>query len=135
MMRQLEISHVLCTPTLRATVEGTPPNNFPLLQIVALGGELIPKIMIKKWACRRNAQDEKWDQEYPRLCPTYSVTETCVYQTFGEVVSDDSWKSNVPLCQNACGANKVPNMSSGQSVGLPLFGTSIHICYPHPEDE
>jgi acyl-coenzyme A synthetase/AMP-(fatty) acid ligase len=58
-----------------------------------------------------------------------------VYQTFGEVVLDDSWKSNVPLCQNAGGATKVPKMSSGQSVGLPLFGTSIHICYPHPEDE
>jgi acyl-CoA synthetase (AMP-forming)/AMP-acid ligase II len=135
LMRQLEISHVLCTPTLWATVEGTPPNNVPSLQVVALGGEPIPKTMIKKWARRRKAQDGKWERAYPRLCSTYGVTEACVYQTFGEVFSDDSWKSDVPFCPNAGGSTEVPKMSPGQSVGLPLFGTSIHICYPRPEVE
>lgn len=131
LLRLLKISHVLCTPTLWATVEGTPPNNVPTLKIVALGGEPIPTAMIRKWArCHR----DELSREYPRLCSTYGVTEACVYQTFGEVVLNDSWKSDASCCNNLAGAKTVPMMSSGQSVGLPLVGTNIHICYPHSED-
>ena len=128
LLRQLEISHVLCTPTLWATVEGTPPNNVPSLQIVALGGEPIPKTMIRNWARRQRSTQRggEWDREYPRLCSTYGVTEACVYQTFGEVVLDDAL---------VCEANQMSMKNPGQCVGLPLIGTNIHICTPHPPDE
>jgi acyl-CoA synthetase (AMP-forming)/AMP-acid ligase II len=123
LLRQLQITHVLCTPTLWATVEGDPPNNIPSLQVVALGGEPIPKTMRARWA-RRQTQDETnsndvWDREYPRLYATYGVTEACVYQTCGEVVQIDE--------QN--------RVSQGLSVGISLLGTKIHVCQPLSDDD
>lgn len=113
-LRQLEVTHVLCTPSVWSNVDvDDPPTNFPSLQVVALGGEPIPKAMVRRWA-RTQLKDGTWTRMYPRLCATYGVTEACVYQTFGEVVLVDEEKAssvNLP----------------GQSVGLPLLGANIFI--------
>ena len=137
LLRVLQVTHVLCTPTLWSTVEGSPPWNVPSLKVVALGGEPIPKAMIGTWARSKTKthddQGEKWNRQYPRLCSTYGVTEACVYQTFGEVVLDCSKDDD-------CNSVTIDGMDSGisnkpgQSVGLPLLGTTIHICHPNPED-
>lgn len=129
LMRQLEVSHILCTPTLWATVEGSPPDNIPSLKVVALGGEHIPKAMIGRWArSRTKSEKDEYNRQYPRLFATYGVTEACVYQTFGEVVMecDDDFCNDMEKAR----ANR-----PGQSVGLPLLGTNIHICHPCREDE
>mmetsp|Transcript_25497 Transcript_25497/g.61302 ORF Transcript_25497/g.61302 Transcript_25497/m.61302 type:complete len:1096 (+) Transcript_25497:59-3346(+) len=132
-LRQLEVSHVLCTPTLWATVEGDPPDNIPSLRVVSLGGEPIPKAMACRWARSRQApQEDAWNREYPRLSSTYGVTEACVYQTFGEVVleySEDGVGSNRKGMKNGS------SIRPGQNVGLPLLGTEVHICYPCPDEE
>ncbi|KAL7537415.1 hypothetical protein ACHAXR_007810 [Thalassiosira sp. AJA248-18] len=125
LLRQLEISHVLCTPTLWSTIEGNP-HSLPSLKVIALGGEPIPKAIVGKWArSKRMPQDgadhEIWDRTYPRLYATYGVTEACVYQTCGEVALE-------------CGEEDFKSRRPGQSVGLPLLGTRIHICHL-PDDE
>ena len=56
LLRQIQVTHVLCTPTLWATVEGDPPNNIPSLQVVALGGKPIPKSMRNRWARKSHRQ-------------------------------------------------------------------------------
>lgn len=125
-LRELQITNALCTPTLWATVEGNPPENVPTLQVVALGGEPIPKTMVGRWARRKPdviVTDEgsgEWHREYPRLYATYGVTEACVYQTCGEVVQSQNTD-----CKNQL----------GQSVGVPLLGTIVSICCPLPEEE
>ena len=118
LLRLLEVTHVLCTPTLWATVTGDPMN-FPYLQAIALGGEPIPKSMQVKWARLKtkgldDATHHVYNREYPRLFATYGVTEACVYQTCGETFQ---YKEAV-------------EQSQGQSVGRPLLGTKIYICRP-----
>ncbi len=123
LLRQLRITHVLCTPTLWAMVEGDPPINIPSLQVVALGGEPIPKSMRGRWARKRMVHDagdltgSTMDREYPRLFATYGVTEACVYQTCGEVIEENG------------------TVKPEHSVGLPLLGTNVSICRPLPEDD
>ena len=125
LLRQFRVTHVLCTPTLWATVEGDPPNNVPSLEVVALGGEPIPKTMRARWArCRTRSASNAiniWDREYPRLFATYGVTEACVYQTCGEVFQVE-------------GNNLQIGSSQNQSVGQPLLGSKIDICRPLTED-
>lgn len=134
LLRQMQVTHVLCTPTLWATVEGDPPNNIPSLQVVALGGEPIPKSMRNRWArkcLRQQLSDENddddnndertdtaYDRMFPRLLATYGVTEACVYQTCGEVFATNS-------SEVAC----------RESVGQPLVGSIVHICRPLSNDE
>lgn len=122
LLRILEVTHILCTPTLWASVQGEPPYNIPSLKAVALGGEPIPKAMRARWARHRistNTTSDEYDREYPRLLATYGVTEACVYQTCGEVYQ----------------LNKAEgNPSQGQCVGKPLLGINIHICSPLPDD-
>lgn len=116
---ELEVTHVLCTPTLWATVRGEPPYNIPSLQVVALGGEPIPKAMRARWARNRTSRDNafySYNREYPRLFATYGVTEACVYQTCGEIFQFNNAESN------------------DQSVGQPLIGTTVNICRPLAED-
>jgi acyl-CoA synthetase (AMP-forming)/AMP-acid ligase II len=134
-LRQLQVTHVLCTPTLWAMVEGFPPNNIPSLRVVALGGEAIPMAMRRRWARKKRRRKEEivaatevgdngggcdgnyeMDRDYPRLYATYGVTEACVYQTCGEVVMEDIH-------------------SNSASVGKPLLGTQVNICRPLPEDD
>eukprot|EP00977_Amphora_coffeiformis_P016939 scaffold5364_cov164-Amphora_coffeaeformis.AAC.37 len=95
------VSHVLCTPTLWSTlaIHDADPAKFPNLRVVALGGEHIPKHIIRTWA-RQGAQDN----QPCRLFATYGVTEACVYQTMGEVFLD-----------------------SRPHVGVPFDGTSVFI--------
>eukprot|EP00804_Cyclotella_cryptica_P024822 CCRYP_001772-RA/>CCRYP_001772-RA protein AED:0.27 eAED:0.27 QI:185/1/1/1/1/1/4/3000/1114 len=125
LLRQLEVTHVLCTPTLWAAVEGDPPQNVPSLEVVALGGEPIPKAMRARWARCQNLSSsdalECWDREYPRLFATYGVTEACVYQTCGEVVQVN-------------GTNMQIGSTQGQSVGQPLLGSKVQICRPLSHD-
>ncbi len=126
-LRQLHVTHVLCTPTLWAMVEGDPPMNVPTLQVVALGGEPIPKSMRGRWA-RKRVIDKvdptrlEFDRDHPRLFATYGVTEACVYQTCGEVVN------GLQLLDNN-------TVTLGQNVGLPLLGTTVSICRPLSEDD
>jgi acyl-CoA synthetase (AMP-forming)/AMP-acid ligase II len=84
-LHSLSVTHVLCTPTLWSTVHttsGCPYRDFPRLRVVALGGERIPKQIVRSWA--RLAEN---DNGMLRLCATFGVTEACVYQTYGEVFS------------------------------------------------
>lgn len=125
-LRQLHVTHVLCTPTLWAMVEGDPPMNIPTLQVVALGGEPIPKSMKGRWARKRvidkvdDSTSIGFDRDYPRLFATYGVTEACVYQTCGEVIN------RLQINNSA--------VTLGQSVGLPLLGTNVSICRPRTEN-
>ena len=128
LLRQLRITHVLCTPSLWAMVEGAPPRNIPSLQVVALGGEPVPKSMRSRWARKWVEVDTvdstrltMMNREYPRLFATYGVTEACVYQTWGEVIEEMQPNNGT--------------VKSGQSVGLPLLGTNVSICRPLPEDD
>lgn len=127
LLRQLRITHVLCTPTLWAMVEGDPPLNIPSLRVVALGGEPIPKSMRGRWSRKRMIRDagdlleSMVDREYPRLFATYGVTEACVYQTCGEVIEELLLKNGT--------------VKPVHSVGLPLMGTNVTICRPLPEDD
>lgn len=125
-LRQLHVTHVLCTPTLWAMVEGDPPI-FPTLQVVALGGEPIPKSMKGRWARKRvidkvdDSTSVCFDRDHPRLFATYGVTEACVYQTCGEVINGLQID--------------IGTVTLGQSVGLPLLGTNVSICRPLSEDD
>jgi acyl-CoA synthetase (AMP-forming)/AMP-acid ligase II/ankyrin repeat protein len=119
-LQRLNITHVLCTPTLwslvplpgQASVTSMNVENyFPHLQRVALGGEPISRRLVQVWA--RSSLD---DHECCRLLATYGVTEACVYQTCGEV-----------FCENSL-------TSKGQCVGLPLEGTRIRICKEEVQD-
>ena len=120
LLLQLEVTHILCTPTLWATVEGDPPRNLPSLQVVALGGESIPNALRAQWARRLTDAKDDYDRKYPRLLATYGVTEACVYQTCGEIFQLK--ESDLNLGKRQC-----------QSVGLPLIGTVVHICSPSNE--
>ena len=51
-LHQTRTTHVLCTPTLWSTVS-VGPADLRSLKVVALGGESIPRRIVKKWARRR----------------------------------------------------------------------------------
>jgi len=107
-LQQSLTTNVLCTPTLWGMVHsaGVRPSDLPSLQVVALGGEVIPKHIVKAWARDKSQAECKTSSEL-RLCSTYGVTEACVYQTFGEVFQDDD--------------------TPGQNVGKPLRGLAVRI--------
>jgi acyl-CoA synthetase (AMP-forming)/AMP-acid ligase II/ankyrin repeat protein len=120
-VQRLQVTHVLCTPTLwsltamlpsHSSSSPPPPSSHSLLQRVALGGEPIPKRLVQLWA-RADAEENN-----PcRLLATYGVTEACVYQTCGEVFSKGDTVE-----------------TKGQNVGRPLEGTSIRICMEDIQD-
>jgi len=123
------VSHVLCTPTLWSTLaihdEGS--EKFPNLRVVALGGEEIPKHIIRTWA-RKNAKDN----QPCSLFATYGVTETCVYQTMGEVFLDSEPNVGKPFdgikiviseqARHNCGHAVVDKKISGEIV---LYGGQV----------
>lgn len=74
-LSELRVTHILCTSTLWSMVH--PQVVLPDLQVVALGGEPIPKRVVDAWSNRDGI----------RLCATYGVTEACVYQTMGQITS------------------------------------------------
>ncbi|KAL3807178.1 LOW QUALITY PROTEIN: hypothetical protein ACHAXA_006033, partial [Cyclostephanos tholiformis] len=154
--KNLDVTHVLCTPALWSTVDGRPTvDDYPSLRVIALGGEPIPRSMLGRWARRRRRRgigreggmDDGggWDREHPRLCATYGTTEACVYQSFGEVyvieeeggeTSSTSSNGDVKCGGEEEGGGTMPSStSSGTNVGLPLLGTNICICRPYPEDD
>lgn len=112
-LRFLSVSHVLCTPTLWSAVQtGTerPCEDYPLLRVVALGGEPIPTPVLRAWA-----RPSENGYGTLRLCATFGVTEACVYQTFCEVFWDGI-------------------TAFGSNVGLPFSGTGIRICQESSQD-
>ncbi len=119
-MKQLHVTHVLCTPTLWSMVDigalsSMDQSNswcawkesLPYLRVVALGGEPIPKLLQQRWA--RSHPKEQGS----RLYATYGVTEACVYQTAGEIILQ------VESTMTA----------AGQYVGAPFRGSKIRICH------
>jgi acyl-CoA synthetase (AMP-forming)/AMP-acid ligase II/ankyrin repeat protein len=126
-IRHLQVTHVLCTPTLWSLTllqdRGDGVNikkSFPHLQVVALGGEPIPKRIVQVWS-RPSSSIESSTTETThlhldcRLLATYGVTEACVYQTCGEVFQEDP-------------------VTTGQYVGFPLEGSKIRICKEDIQD-
>lgn len=104
LLKYMRVTHVLCTPTLWSTVPNCASpyaNNIGQrqkqqqqqqqlrdLQVLALGGEAIPKEMLRTWARSRSfSSPSKYNQL--KLMATYGVTEACVYQTIGEVFQED----------------------------------------------
>jgi acyl-CoA synthetase (AMP-forming)/AMP-acid ligase II len=137
-LRLLEITHILCTPSLWSNVELSVENNnissyYNNLQNIALGGEPIPKAMVQRWA-RTQRKDGSLSRNYPRLCATYGVTEACVYQTFGEVFilecNDDEMMKEM---EEEASSSLVVNLP-GKNVGQSLIGTNISICRPYSQD-
>ena len=119
-LQSLQVTHVLCTPTLWSTMNTSTtyqwtPTDFPCLKAVALGGEPIPKSIVQTWARRR--RHRKQDDNHKRatdcrLFATYGVTEACVYQTMGELVLEKD----------------APSISlSGQDVGKAFEGLEVFI--------
>lgn len=114
-LQSLRVTHVLCTPTLWSTLQaaGVQPCDLPLLQYVALGGEPIPKQMVRMWgqgSLNGNAMVTHKNNSQLALYATFGVTEACVYQTMGQVFRE----GNEP--------------SVGQDVGLPFGGLGVRIC-------
>jgi non-ribosomal peptide synthetase component F len=72
-----QCSHVLTTPSLWASVTPPPPldEGRHALQVVALGGEAMPEIVIESWSREQGV----------RLLNVYGVTECAVYNTVCEV--------------------------------------------------
>jgi acyl-CoA synthetase (AMP-forming)/AMP-acid ligase II len=97
-MKEGAVTHVLCTPTLWSMVDST--QDIPTLQVVALGGEPIPKRIIQTWAHR------------VCLYSTYGVTEACVYQTMGPVIPTGALSTTLPR---------------GHDVGTPFRGLQFKI--------
>lgn len=136
MLRSFSITHCLCTPTLwssMAWADPLPNDNdkgpirsnritaFPSLQLVALGGEPIPKRLVEAWARPwQPFSDARFHSfnDVPvgatRLCATYGVTEACVYQTLGEVFQRVR--------------NEPDKQMPGQNVGFPFDGLGVRIC-------
>ena len=111
-LAQTKATHVLCTPTLWSTVSAGP-SDFANLEVVALGGERIPKRIVKRWARKSDVTTRGL-----RLLATYGTTEACVYQTYGEVFFVENNHEASPR----------------QDVGLPLAGNIVRICHV-PEGE
>jgi acyl-coenzyme A synthetase/AMP-(fatty) acid ligase len=75
-LHKLEVTHVLCTPTLWSLMAGYRPQDIPSLRVVALGGEPIPRQLQQSWARKQNAtQAKSSDYSECRLFATYGVTE------------------------------------------------------------
>jgi acyl-CoA synthetase (AMP-forming)/AMP-acid ligase II/ankyrin repeat protein len=115
LLQLFQITHVLCTPTLWSTLTSThvTPSDVPYLQVIALGGESIPPLLVRTWAPKDASQR-------PRLLATYGVTEACVYQTAGDIIANIGNDSQFCI---------------GQAVGQPFAGTGIRICDDNKQDE
>ena len=116
-LAQTKTTHALCTPTLWSTV-AVGPSDLPDLEVVALGGERIPKQIVKRWA--RHNENSK---SMPRLLATYGTTEACVYQTCGEVFFAENNSDAPPAVSEV-----------GQDVGMALLGNVVRICSVSGDD-
>ena len=111
-LAQTKATHVLCTPTLWSTISADP-SDLSTLEVIALGGERIPRQIVKRWARKSGGVIRG-----PRLLATYGTTEACVYQTCGEVFFVEN----------------IGEASPGQDVGLPLAGNIVRICHVSEEE-
>ena len=154
-LRELQVTHVLCTPTLWSLTLLHRPRNpettaiqedFPHLERVALGGEPIPKSLVRAWARSRPTRDqlyENGENTLPppcRLVATYGVTEACVYQTCGEVFSNGNLEAGqctghalrgngFKICEEGLeGGNLVDVAEPGMHGEIVLFGDQIDAC-------
>ena len=93
-----------------------PMLDYPKLRVVALGGEPIPKSLVRMWKHVANTNENF------QLLATYGVTEACVYQTIGAVEWDEK---NVATT----------NINVGQDVGIPFIGIHVRICLETQQDQ
>jgi len=108
-LMDLEATHILCTPSLWSGVDNEVRGELGSLEVVALGGEVMSPRVRSRWARRRNEGGGCCVKGKIKLLSTYGVTEACVYQTSGEVFSDDTV------------------VSKGQDIGLPFEGLIVEI--------
>jgi acyl-coenzyme A synthetase/AMP-(fatty) acid ligase len=108
-LMDLEATHILCTPSLWSGVGSEVRGKLGSLEVVALGGEVMPPRVRSWWARTRNEGDGCCNKGKIKLLSTYGVTEACIYQTAGEVFSDDTV------------------VSKGQDIGLPFEGLIVEI--------
>jgi acyl-coenzyme A synthetase/AMP-(fatty) acid ligase/ankyrin repeat protein len=110
------VTHILTTPSLwnssmaAAAVSDAASARAvaPRLQVLALGGEQIPPSLRTVWSTVPGL----------RLCATYGVTEACVYQTIGDIVTTTAAETTTPRTM----------------VGTPLGDMAIRICDEHRQD-
>lgn len=116
----LEATHILCTPSLWSGVEGETKGVLGKLEVVALGGEMIPASIRRFWGRRKASLEDESCRNIKngniKLFCTYGVTEACVYQTITEVFCDD------------------PVPAKGQEIGLPLDGMNVEIWREQQDD-
>ena len=110
-LKELNVTHVLCTPSLWSSVNVSTSINseYPYLEVVALGGEVMSDRIKTCWARNKSSLME----QKCKLLSTYGVTEACVYQTVCEVFIEDE---NVDKMK-----------SKGYDIGLPLDGVTFSI--------
>jgi acyl-coenzyme A synthetase/AMP-(fatty) acid ligase/ankyrin repeat protein len=105
------VTHILTTPSLWNSSIAVPDAASaravaPRLQVLALGGEQIPPSLRTVWSTVPGL----------RLCATYGVTEACVYQTIGDIMTTAETTSPRTL------------------VGTPLGDMAVRICDEHRQD-
>eukprot|EP00978_Attheya_sp_CCMP212_P010992 scaffold26863_cov59-Attheya_sp.AAC.1 len=159
----LRVTHILTTPTLWSLQEnhihkdddGKVSLILSALQVIALGGEPIPRHLVHRWARHKQpthhnipigadtVDNDAHDADrnaggafHPgkiktRLLCTYGVTEACVYQTCGEVFHTTSSSNSVT--QNGSHRGGPLNINNntlmgGQDVGMPMEGMQVRIC-------
>ena len=108
-IKDLHVTHILCTPSLWNGVESESRNCLGSLQVIALGGEQMSGRSRGWWGRTRDKNNNVRGDL--KLLSTYGVTEACVYQTVGEVFADDELSKR-----------------GGQDVGFALEGLRIRIC-------
>jgi hypothetical protein len=88
-LKELEVTHVLCTPTLWSLMGNYHPRDFPSLKAIALGGEPIPRQLQQRWARKLGSFDSPSDLSC-RLYATYGVTEgRPSLRFFNEIILND----------------------------------------------
>ena len=165
----LRATHILCTPTLWNTIPISNHANvmdfLPCLEVIALGGEPIPKRILSIWARRRIKRKMEKSQEQKlqpaeisiksktcidkndavvaiegriKLLATYGVTEACVYQTAGEVffdMNDDNVSSEHTHDKHSNRLNHPPIGLGGQDVGTAFIGSMFQIFPENPQQQ
>ena len=104
----LQATHILCTPSLWSGVGSEVRGQLGVLEVVALGGEVMSS-RVRHWWARNQLEGNGSDEGNIKLLTTYGVTEACVYQTVGEVFADAVLGSK------------------GQDIGLPFAGLRVEI--------
>ena len=68
LLQRERVTQLDCVPSLLPTMTADPQNNLPLLRIVTLGGEAVPKSVVDLWTCGG----------FRRLITNYGPTEASI---------------------------------------------------------